>query len=295
MLKMYGLAADMPRYPGKVKERAMQIYDACHCDISMATTQMRQEFPQFTRNQLTKCIRYWWKHFLTRFSVKSDPGRASGRKQKIPRDVVLKAATAFKAGYYSDKHQQRVGYRTIKEACANNEVLQQILAEYNVGPYHVLRRIKDEDPDVAYAGIIYKCLLSATIKTKRQATAEMLRQVPVNVLERVFWLDAKKLYINAPPKGRVWGSKKDGRVLFEDKHLYSGKKALVLYYYVVVNAIFGAVKIIFCTGTTSIHDEGHKEYEVREGVLCQLSAGYTLCHHVSSYTLLPCTIILLLN
>ncbi len=80
-------------------------------------------------------------------------------------------------------------------------------------------------------------------------------------LSRVNWIDSKKLYV-VPGGQRVWAPA-DAQLTVECPHLpKSGKVAMAINYYVVVNAVLGPVMFKVVTGTTDFVKLGGRHYMV---------------------------------
>lgn len=188
----------------------------------------------------------------------------SGRPRKITDESTLRACCA------ALKRARRIGgvwrhYATIEEAAEYEPVLQRTKAQYNVSWQHLLRALYRFDPTITRGKEKQRPFLKEHHREQRITIAKRLRRQPLKYFKRVFYLDAKHLYV-VPPLDTVYCDAAEVNALFvEDpkaKH-----HPICLHYYAMVNWFTGAVSLIWVSGTT-----GKKlQYVVSHGACCQLT------------------------
>lgn len=180
-----------------------------------------------------------------------------GATSKVSDQAALAASQAFKAGRGSGDAVDC--YSSIEQACQENAGLKRTLAEAGSGhgctTRTLLRRMRQVDPYLVSRTLRLRPPLSTANREKRLALARLNLQrhhdTP-NYFRRVFWVDAKKLWIG-PPKGRrVWcDSRRGGDWLVVTHPALSSSGGpsvnIKLEYYAVVNTELGAVDLVWAS------------------------------------------------
>lgn len=92
----------------------------------------------------------------------------------------------------------------------------------------------------------------------------------MQLLSRVIWIDAKKLWV-APTDEFVYAPR-HADMYIEHPHARNGKKkAVCIHYYIAVSAVLGPILFLPVTGTTQLLKLGGRLYKVR-GSCCACCA-----------------------
>jgi hypothetical protein len=175
--------------------------------------------------------------------------KGGGRPFKITSSEELtQCCTALKRG-------RRIGgvyrhYTSIKEAAAYEKVIRTTAKKYGVTLQHLLRALHRHDPNLARGKEKLRRYLDKEHRAERRRIARAMLRKPLSYFKRVFWLDAKHLYV-VPPVGYVWCDAAElGSLFVEDPAART--KPLCLNYYAVVNWFAGAVDLLWVTGTSGL-------------------------------------------
>jgi hypothetical protein len=190
-------------------------------------------------------LKRWCEGWADRDSY--DNKKGGGRPRKITDSAELtRCCTALKRG-------RRIGgvwrhYTSIKEAAAYEKVIRTTAKKYGVSLKHLLRALHRHDPKLAMGKEKLRRYLDKAHRAERRRIARAMLRKPLSYFMRVFWLDAKHLYI-VPPVGCVWCDAAElGSLFVEDPTARS--KPWCLNYYAVVNWFGGAVDLVWVSGTT---------------------------------------------
>lgn len=194
-----------------------------------------------------KNLKRWAEQWDDRDSFADKP--RSGRPPTIQDTSLLaKCAAAL-------KRVRKIGgvwrhYESITEAAKYESVLRKAMDTYNVTAAHLLKAVHRFDPSLVRGKEKLRRYLDNSHRQQRVKIAKRLLRLPLKYFKKVFWLDAKHLYI-VPPTGHVYCDAAERSSLFVEDPKAKGKP-MCLHYYAMVNWFTGAVYIIWVTGTTGM-------------------------------------------
>lgn len=117
---------------------------------------------------------------------------------------------------------------------------------------YLLQCMKKFDPTLTQKQAKARPALSEAQKADRKEKAAILIAKDDNYFKRVFWIDAKTIYMT-PMRGRyAWNNCNHQHRVIEDERFKPSRKVVKLNYYACVNYLKGPVAIIFVTGTTGL-------------------------------------------
>ena len=212
------------------------------------------------------CVK-WGAGLLERGSVADAP--RSGRRRKIPEDVVAAAAKlveTVKPRTQIEMEDHFAGYKS----------------DHNVSSRTVWRRVKECDPKLGKHVLVeYKLPLTAAVKADRcqqcerwllqyakQPQVEIPRPLPpiaipqkpedldTGKLDRIIWVDAKKFYVK-PQGHKRWGRRGEPSIVVQDKR---AKGAWAIHFYSAVNYKHGGLLIQLVSGTKGKGYKATKTY-----------------------------------
>ena len=187
----------------------------------------------------------------------------SGRPHKIPHDVLLECAGAFKSGWGTTDGRW-VYYTSITDAVEGpnaNWYLRAVVQEFGVVNLEetLWRRMMAADPDLRRVRRPAKHCFTPEQKAARRRVAAQRADMDDQMfyLLSMVWIDCKKGWTNAQGEW-VYASARDAAQpdFPVDQKAYGKFK---LQFYIAVNALVGPVALIFTTGTTGLN----KGYKVR--------------------------------
>jgi len=223
---------------------AADLYFAAHPD-ERATT---------SRRSLKSQIKRVADMFLQYGSVKDRP--RCGRPPTVPDEFAEDCAVAFMAGYCTEDGQH-MWYTSVREACMQNNVLKRACLDFNVSPRQLLARMRQVRPDLQRRKVTVRKPLT---NRRHNAAAARLRDAtvllaqPWSYFKRIMWLDAASFFVIPDGKVEVWASSAASNLQRTDVHLgVAAKDRIHIKYYAMVNALVGAVAIVFITGTTGVN------------------------------------------
>ena len=153
------------------------------------------------------------------------------------------------------KRARRIGgvwrhYKSIMEAASYEKVISSTARKYAVTVAHLLRAMHRHDAHLVRGKEKVRRYLDDKHRASRRSTARHMLKLSREYFKRVFWLDAKHLYV-VPPTDRVWCDASElGSLFVEDPA--ARPKPVCLHYYAVVNWFVGAVDLMWVTGTTGL-------------------------------------------
>jgi ribosomal protein L13E len=238
----------MPSYSPIVRKDGGRCWDISGGDPQKAVQLFKEWHPEAAASmpRPEKNLKRWNQEWADRTSYERKKG--GGRPFKITSTAELaQCCTALKRG-------RRIGgvyrhYTSIKEAAAHEKVIRTTAKKYEVTLQHLLRAMHRHDPSLARGKEKLRRYLDNEHRAKRRSIARTLLRMPLSYLKRVFFLDAKHLYI-VPPVGYVWCDAAElGSLFVEDPAART--KPWCLNYYAMVNWFGGAVDLIWVSGTTN--------------------------------------------
>lgn len=221
-------------------------------------------------------IRKWGERMRHLGHVKAAHGKAGRKPTLTTQQVQLLVGELLgwrKAGMTAP-------YASIRKFMLQNPVAKKISKRYEVTVQTMTRALKAEVPSLGRAKLTVKTLLTSRLKKKRFAACKRLHRKPQKELDWVVWVDAKSLYVNVTHRhGWIDTSNTNLEELVLEHRLAGKSKSRMVHikYYAAVNALVGAVDIIFVTGTTGLKaDRGTQTYKVG------LSTAYYDCPGLST-------------
>lgn len=194
------------------------------------------------------------------------------RPPKIPNEEVKKAADILAAGYslpcYSYNWPfiyswwEHRHFTSINEACKLSPELHTLLVQHDVTPRHLLTRIHEVCPHLAYSALPLKMELTAAQKLARQQHAEwMLQQLQADplFLHKILWGDETRIYIGKELDGKLKVYHYTGQpdsAAPEECRLMNKENMLRIDLLLFVSAVWGVCHVEFLTGTTNIENDG---------------------------------------
>lgn len=219
-------------------------------NIRAAVRQFKADNPGRCPKNPSQFIRTWVGRFETYGTVESP--RSPGRPVKLTPAAVDKAVQLLWAGYEAEGRLRF--YTSIQQAVRNNSGLKAICVKFDVTPATLLKHMSARWPDVVRRRLVIKRQLSEANKLERRTDCSQLLQWEPSKLQRVFWIDAATIYV--VPKWLLAYAPPDGPLVVSDARLPSHSSQLKkLKFYVCINAILGAVALVFVTGTTELESE----------------------------------------
>lgn len=204
-----------------------------------------------TGNNRMALIRKWGKRFTEEGTVHDANSRRTGRPRRLPVPLVLTLVGKFLEGYKVSRKQYF--FYDIKHAVKVSKMFAMVTQFPGVTPAHLWRLMLQAVPSLRLMkhAVDFKSKLDDRVRKLRVEAVEKLCQWTLQALQRVVWIDAKKIYITAEGV-RVYCAKSD--MVVEDPSLLLGKRdaGLVLHYYAAVNALVGVVYFTWVTGTTGL-------------------------------------------
>lgn len=240
--------------------RAIECWFACRKikgkkqRIAAASKLFRKLNPSSTLQQVARHIRYWRKHLWQRGTLASTV--SLGPAYQLPDEAAQEAVEVLYQGYVREGRQ--LAFTSIAEAIALSPRLQAILAQYDVKPETLRRRMKEVRPDVRRRLQRVKRLLSPETKAARlRDCTELLLKWPVDKLRRVFWVDASTIIIK-PTGMMVYLPPGHPHLVISDARMPRHSSQIQkLKFYICINAILGPVSLEFITGTTDLERSGN--------------------------------------
>lgn len=289
-----------PRQEARMKNRAaaVQAYWQANADIGEAVPifdVLRQErnLPEildpyhYIHYQVAKFDKY---HTL--WDVKERP-----RTKKVPDEAVQRAADILAAGYEQQLYTVIGGemcvwdeprhFTSFKQACMLRRPLRDIVEEYDVTPKHMLRRIHEVAPQLAYSGLPMKIELTPENMLARAEYADWQYQRCVDAIHgdplylyKILWGDETRIYIGRDLHGKLkvyhYPGCYDGQPPITNP-LLNRENTIRLDLSLFVDAYRGCSHVEVLTGTTNLAMEGRITPEMQ--VLCTDRARRGLAHY----------------
>lgn len=244
-----------------LRQKAAAAYIQAGGDIQAAKAIFVAAVPQHGVAKLAKYILKWGKQFSKEGHV-MNAARDKGPSVKVPMPVARKAAKIYQRGFTNRGKQ--LPFSSIKDALEHSKALRRIKEDCKCCAATLLRHMHRADPvGMQTSPVHFKAKLSDKQKAARQRVAETLLSRSDHYFNRVFWLDAAKVVIRPRNYRGTLGGRQiagGGYVLEDPRMKWNKKDAQVIHFYVVVNAVKGAVSLVEVTGTTG------KDYGFRVSV-----------------------------
>lgn len=219
------------------------------------------------RNRMA-LIRKWGKRFAKTGMVHDANTSRSGRRRRLSKQLVLWLVQKFLDGYKVKGEQYY--FTDINDAVQKSPWFATATqAPTGVTPGHLWRLMTEEVPSLHLMKRKedIKSELPPKVKAIRKEAARKLRLWSLPKLQRIVWIDAKKVHIE---KGgvKVYSAKNDMVIAEPSLLLGNRNTGMVLHYYAAVNALVGVVHFGWVTGTTDLELERGYTYPtmVRPGV-----------------------------
>jgi hypothetical protein len=239
----------MPSYSPKVRKDGAVCWHKANGDRRKAVELFKEMQPDAaaSMSRPEENLKRWAVDWACRDSFHRK--RGSGRQRTITNtEELLKCCKALKRATRFDKLWRH--YKSIDEAATHEKVISDTAAKYGVSLAHLLRAMHRVDPHLTRGKEKLRRYLDKEHRASRRKIARAMLRLPLKYFKRVFWLDAKHLYV-VPPTDHVWCDTSELASLFvEDPD--ARVKPICLHYYAVVNWFVGAVDLVWVTGTTGV-------------------------------------------
>lgn len=198
---------------------------------------------------------------------------------KMPDEVVKQCADIMAYGYdlpmllttqtgtyqwWETRH-----FTSFKQACNLSTALQQHMANYDVTPKYLLRRMHEVVPDLVWSALPMKMELTPAQKAARMEYAAWLLELHEknpNFLKRILFGDETRIYLGKEESGKLkvyhYRGDTDGHAPLENP-LLNKENTIRLDLLLFVNASLGVVYYEFLTGTKDIKTMGRRTGEMR--------------------------------
>lgn len=284
--QMYADFVDLkPRQERKLKNRrtAVESYYAANGDIGQAVLlfdirRQQRRLPaiadphHFIHYQVDKFEKY---HTL--WDVKERP-----KTKKVPDDAVQRAADILAAGYEQQLYTVIGGevcywdeprhFTSFKQACMLSTPLRDIVEHYDVTPRHMLRRIHEVVPQLAFSGLPMKIELTPENMLARAEYADWQYQRHIDdalYLYKILWGDETRIYLGRDIHGKLkvyhYPGSYDGQPPIVNP-LLNRENTMRIDVSLFVDAYRGCSHVEVLTGTTNLALEGRITPEMQ--VLC---------------------------
>lgn len=216
----------------------------------------------FIHYQILKLERYY-----TLLDVRERP-----RPKKVPDEDVKRAADILAAGYEQQLYTEVGGvlvaweeprhFTSIKQATMVSPALRSIMAHYDITAKHMLKRIHQVAPDLAFSALPMKIQLSADNMSARMQYAEWMYQQHLadpSFLYKIMWDDETRIYIGKDLQGKLkvyhYTGRYDGQPPIANP-LLNKEHTIRLDVSLFVDAFRGCSHVEVLTGTTNLAAEG---------------------------------------
>lgn len=209
-------------------------------------------------------LRYNHRKFLATGSIHDRP--RSGRKHKVPKDVLQQCASQLQAGY----RWTPIGtvlpvtrhFTSIQQAAAMNPYLAAVCSSFNVKPQQLLKMMKKVDKGLMHKTLHFKRPLTPQQQQARRSVAIQLytRQLQdPTLLRRTCWVDECSISFSSSvmAKGiKVWCHRSDSATsaTFFNHSMQPGTKyrTTTVRLMAMANCLLGPTSAEFTTGTTDL-------------------------------------------
>jgi hypothetical protein len=286
-----------PRQEGRFKNRlaAVEAYYFCDADIGQAipifdVLRQQRNLPavkdpyHFVHYQIHKLEKYF-----TLLDVRERP-----RPRKVPDEAAQCAADILAAGYEQQLYTVIGGevygwdearhFTSMRQACMLSTPLRDMIDEYDVTPRHMLKRIHEVAPQLAFSGLPMKIELTPENMLARMEYAEWQYQrylLDPSYLYKILWGDETRIYIGRDLQGKLkvyhYPGSYDGQPPIVNP-LLNKENTIRLDVSLFVDAYRGCSHVEVLTGTTNLDLEGRITMEMQ--VLCVDRARHGPAHYM---------------
>ena len=255
-----------PHYPVATRVEAVKCLNQACGDIHKAIQLLKLAVPDESlrpsAHDLPGFMHYWDTMFTERGTVHDQ--RPPGQPSCIDDDTANNCVSQLLAGYKMGRRQ--CYYRSIADAVKRCAYIREVKEHHGITECTLLRRLKKACPGLTRRVLRYVRKLKSPVKAARvrycQALLALPKQERQRLLNRVIWIDSKKMYVG--PKDMHVYAPPHAQLLVEDERMpassYDLKK---INYYAAVNAVIGPVYFQYCTGTTKYKELlGFRSYKV---------------------------------
>jgi hypothetical protein len=211
-----------------------------------------------SNKNMVRTMKTWAKALRTRGDLKDNNSGRTGRPRKVTDTQLKDVLLAFCKGFtVKGENGQDVwrGYTSLKDAVESGkaEVINQIIEDTGISVAQLWYRMTKYWPNIRNCRrrVDVKAALTAEVKEERRKIAAELRRWSRKKLDKVVWIDAKKLYIT--PGGLEVYTLDPDEVVEDPRqtqgHFHSGTQ---LHYYSGVNSKTGVVCFVWVTGTPGL-------------------------------------------
>lgn len=197
----------------------------------------------------------WGERRLQTHTVDDAP--RSGRPKQLSEQHVDAVITALSYGYLrlDSTGPTRVPFSSWSFFTNYDPTAISVLSATKVTPRHLLRACLATMPTLKRKKIQLRVWLRPATKAERVADCQNLLGKTDRWFQSVIWVDAKTLYIN-PTTAYAWVNTADmaGHTLEREDRRVRPKpsQAVKLKFYIAVNALMGAVALVWVTGTSGL-------------------------------------------
>jgi hypothetical protein len=239
----------MPTYSPVVRQHGAVAYNRANGDLKLAVKYFTSMEPKAAAQMQrpSQNLKRWALDWGDRGTYHGK--RRGGRHIKVPDSRVQRCIAAMKTA-------RRIGgvmrhYHSVKEAARHESIINSTCAEYKVDYPYLLRAMHRKDPNLTKGHEKLRRYLDKAHRKQRMRAANYLKRQPLKYRKRIFWLDAKHLYI-VPPTSDVWCDAADMGSLFVEDPKHTESKPKCLNYYAMVNWFVGPVDLVWVSGTTGL-------------------------------------------
>lgn len=227
---------------------AINAWELAHHNLAEAVVEFNRLNPNHGVSNVKNFIRRW----VSNLEETGDLNTKSKKwkKIKLSNQVLANCVEQLASGgqgLYKD-----IGYSSINEAVRDNTYLKWVVSTKKVSLGYLIQCMKKYDPTLSQKQAKARPALTDAQKADRQEKATILAQKDDNYFKRVFWIDAKTMYMTPMRARYAWSNSKHQHLVIEDERFKPSRKVVKLNYYACVNQLKGAVAIVFVTGTTGL-------------------------------------------
>jgi hypothetical protein len=250
----------MQEHKQQLQERldAVNIYWQHDGDMKAAVKAFKAAHPEHNKSTVQEFISTWVKNLSEQFGL-FDRGHM-GRPPLITDEEALQASLAFT----SDQ------YHTVSEAMSRDPHIKQLLGRQGVNQQMLRRRMWQVNPLITQHRTKLLRELSVDEMEARLVSANELKTLTAEQLDRVVWLDAKTIWVNNDRlKAKVYGLRgfSDEDALRITVHNVT-EKGIRLKFFTGVNKKVGPVFLKYTSESTDLYCK-----EIRDKLLVSVAAA----------------------
>jgi hypothetical protein len=251
----------MPYHNDTARTVAAAAYRRHHGNIKLAVAEFQQEAAGLAKQitRLDRFVKRWGSRLQNEGNIQTKA--KPGRPHKIPAEILQQCTKAFIQGFKVNGRFRP--FTSIKQAWKKCEMVRNTCEQYNTKPRGLLRMMKAKHKSLRKIRKRMRSPFTAEQKTARMNIAARLYNKPTETLNRVFFIDAKKIHV-LPKDMAVWVDAKQDEFVLEDRRAPASSTAgVTLQFYAMVNAVAGPVAFAFTTGTSGLAGFKQNNYTVR--------------------------------